>query len=126
MRLIHSSSAIGLLLLSAACHTVRPLAFEDLTSVRPGQVWVTRADQTVVTVSTPQIVNNRLVGFVDGVYRVIPAADVQRITMRQPATARTAALVTAGAVGAASLIFLASGPGGSSNPCDTGSSECEP
>jgi hypothetical protein len=109
---------------SAACHSMRPVAMEELAAVRPGQVWVTRADQSVVLVAGPQIVNNRLVGFVDGVYRVIPAADVQRVVMRRPATGRTAALVSVGAVGAASVIYLLSGTGGSGDPCMLASSEC--
>lgn len=123
-------TAMGTLLVvvfsSAACHTMRPVAMEELTAVRPGQVWVTRADQSVVLVAGPQIVNNRLVGFVDGVYRVIPAADVQRVVMRRPATARTAALVTVGAVGVASVVFMMSGTGNSFDDCSVASSECVP
>ena len=126
MRSTLSASLILGMLSTAACHTMRPVALEQLGAIRPGQVWVTRTDQTVVLVSGPQIVNNRLVGFVNGEYQVMPAADVKQVLMRRPATARTATLVAAGAAGAAALVALLSSNGRYNDPCSVASSECEP
>jgi hypothetical protein len=114
------------LLASTACHTMRPLALEDITSARPDQVWVTKPDESVVVLSLPQIVNNRLAGFVDGVYRVMPTAEVQSMRVRHTAVGRTAALVTAGGLAIASVIALISGSGASVDPCMVASSECDP
>jgi hypothetical protein len=111
--------------LSAACHTMRPVALAELDAIRPAQVWVTRADQAVVVVSGPQVLNDRLVGFVNGRYQVMPAADVTRVLMRRPARARTAALIAAGAVSVSAMAVLVSGQGTYRNPCDRASSECD-
>ena len=124
MRLVPLGSVVVLVTTTVACHTMKPLALEDLDSVRPAQAWVTRADQSVVVVAGPQIVRNRLAGFVDGVYQVMPTSEVKQVRVRRPATARTAALVAAGAVGAAGLVVLLSGTGDYDDPCSRASSEC--
>jgi hypothetical protein len=111
--------------LSAACHTMRPVALAELSAIRPARVWVTRGDQAVVVVHGPQVVNDRLVGFVDGTYQVMPAADVKQVLMRSPARARTAALIAAGAVSVSAMAVLVSGQGTYRNPCDRASSECD-
>jgi hypothetical protein len=110
---------------TVGCHTMRPVALDDLDTVRPGRVWVTRADQSVVVVSGPRVVRNRLAGFIDGTYQVIPADEVEQILVRRPEKGKTAALVAAGAVGLAATAYLLSGTGGSKNPCRLQSSECE-
>jgi len=111
---------------SAACHTMKPVTLDALGGIRPARVWVTRADQSVVLVEGPQLLNNRLVGFVNGRYQVMPAADVSQLRMRAPARGRTAALVTASALGVAAMAYLLSGGGGYSDPCSLASSECDP
>lgn len=111
---------------SAACHTMRPVAMEQLSAESPSRVWVTKADQSVVVLSGPQILENRLAGFVDDVFHVIPAEDVRRIVMRRPAGARTAALVAAGAAGATFLLMALSGAGDYVHPCDRDTAKCEP
>lgn len=111
---------------SAACHTMRPITLDELGGVRPTRVWVTRPDQTVVLVEGPQVLNNRLVGFVNGKYQVMPAADVRALRMRTPARGRTAMMVTAGAVGMAAVAVLVSGAGKGTDPCTLASSECDP
>jgi hypothetical protein len=98
---------------------------EELETVQPGQVWVTRADESVVMVSGPRIVRNRLAGFIDGTYQVIPAGEVRQVVMRAPARGKTAALVAAGVVGVAAGVYILSGTGGTKNPCRLASSECE-
>ena len=124
------SAMLGALILatlsSAACHTMKPVALEELGAMRPAQVWVTRGDQSVVVVYGPQVVDRRLVGFVDGRYQVMPAADVKQVLMRRRAGGRTAALIAAGAVGAAAMAYLVSNQGAYKNPCDLASSECDP
>jgi hypothetical protein len=110
---------------TAACHTMRPIPLHDVHAARPMQVWVTRTDESVVLMSGPQIVNERLAGFVNGRYQVMPAETVKQVLVRRPATGRTVALVAAGVVGAAAAVILISGSGGGDDPCALASSECE-
>jgi len=112
-------------LTTAGCHTIRPVGFDQLSAVRPKQVWVTKADQSVVVLAGPQIVNNRLVGFVDDVYQVFSPAEVQ-IGIRRPARARTAALVATGTVAAVSLMFVMAGSGNYQHPCTWDTARCDP
>jgi len=85
---------LAIVLGSSACHTMQPMALSDLETTRPARVWVTRADQSVVIVEGPQIVRNRLAGFVDGVYQVMPMEAVQAVRVRRTDARRTAVLVT--------------------------------
>jgi hypothetical protein len=108
-----------------ACHSMRPIALEELEAVKPSRAWVTRTDQSVVIVHGPQLLDNRLAGFIDGKYQVMPAANVQSLQVRQSAPGKTAALVAAGAMGVAAAVVAISGSGGSTGPCTAASSDCE-
>ena len=118
-------SLIAATLSTAACHARRPVTFDELNGTRPAKVWVTRGDQSVVVVDGPQAFGDKLVGFVDGKYREMPAADVKQLIMQSRAPGRTAALVLAGTLGIATLAYVLTSSGSASNPCDLGSSECE-
>lgn len=126
---MRSSLACLLILItlsSAACHTMRPVALDQLSTESPSRVWVTKADQSVVVLSGPQILENRLAGFVDDVFQVIPAEDVRRIVMRRPAGARTAALVAGVAAGATFLLVGLAGTGDYLHPCTRDTAKCDP
>jgi len=103
-------TVVGLLiattLSSAACQTMRPIALDELGAMRPALVWVTRADQSVVIVSGPRVFGDTLVGYVDGEFEEMPAADLKQIRMKQRARGKTAALIAAGAVGAAAMAYM--------------------
>lgn len=105
---------------------MRPLSLDQLNAARPTQVWVTRSDQSVVLLTDPQVVNDRLAGFQDDVYQVIPAGDVQQIATRNVALGRTTALVAGGAAGAVALMWVLSGTDDYQHPCDRGTDECDP
>jgi len=111
---------VGLLtaatLSSAACQTMRPVALDELSAMRPGLVWVTRADQSVVVVSGPRAFGDTLVGYVDGQFEEMPAADLKQIRMKQRARGKTAALLAAGAVGTAALAYLIANVGNYQDP----------
>jgi hypothetical protein len=126
MRITVVGWLIGTTLSSAACHTMKPVALEELGSIRPSRVWVTRGDQSVVVVEGPRLLESGLVGFVDGRYQEVTAADVKRVLMRRPAGGRTAALVAVGAVGLTAMIVLASDKGSYQHPCTLSSSDCNP
>jgi hypothetical protein len=108
---------IATALSSAACHTMRPVALEELGAIRPTRVWVTRSDQSKVVVEGPRFLDSGLVGFVNGSYQEIPAADVKQVLQRRRAGGRTGALVAVGALGAFTLAYLIAG---SSNVHDPG------
>jgi hypothetical protein len=111
MRLALIGCLIATALSPAACHTMKPVTVDQLTALRPAQVRVTSDDQDTVVIEGPQIVQGRLVGWVDGEYRVMPVGDVQRILMPAPAPRRTAALVAATAIGVAGIAYLVAGAG---------------
>jgi hypothetical protein len=101
----------GVALASSACHTMRPMTLDELGSVRPARVWVTRGDRSVLVVSGPQMLRGDLVGFVDGRFSQVPADDVKQMLVRRPARARTAVLIAAGAIGLAAFTVMMSGKG---------------
>lgn len=98
-------------LASTACHSMTPLSWRDLDGLRPSRVWVTQADQTTVEVSGPQVFGDTLVGYVNGEFKELPTADVQRVTIRQPARAKTIALIAASTAVAAGLAVWISNSG---------------
>jgi len=99
------------MLLSAACHVMRPVTLDQLRGIGPSQVLVTRADQSVVVVSRPQMLGARLVGFVNGKYEVMPAADVTQVLVQMPAPRRTALLAVGVAVGIGAFTYALTGGG---------------
>lgn len=118
MRATVVGSLIATTLSGAACHTMRPVTLEQLGAARPAVVWVTRADQSVVVVSGPRTFGDTLVGYVNGEFEEMPAADLKQIRVKQRARGKTAALIAAGAVGAAGFAYLISNVGSYINPED--------
>jgi hypothetical protein len=118
----------ALALLATACHSTRQITFDELTALRPSQVRVTRGDRAFVVEGPQVIVGNRLAGFVDGEYQVIPAADVTQVLMRVPAPGRTGALIGGAAIGVVALAYLVSGSGASDGSCNpaVGDGGCVP
>ena len=45
--------------------------------MKPLKAWITEKDQTVVMVAGPQVVGDTLVGYINGVYEEMPAAQLQ-------------------------------------------------
>ena len=106
-----------------SCKTMKPVTLDELRTMKPDQVWVTQSDQTVVLVSTPQVVGDTLVGYINGTYEELPAARVKQVTMLRAATTRTAALVAAVAVGFGGMVYALIGGKGDTRVCDP--SYCE-
>ena len=123
MRPIMFGWLLATALSSAACHTMRPVTLDEVGRLRPAQIQATRDDQSVVVVYSPQVFGTKLVGFVDGKYQEMQAADLKQFRMRTPARGRTAALIVASALGIATFAALVTSSGNYSNPCDTASSE---
>lgn len=110
---------------SAGCHTMRPMPLDMLSAARPSRIWVTSGD-SVILLTDPQIVNNRLAGFADDTYHVIPAAEVETVAVRRINPLPTAALVTAGAAAAVTAMFLLSGTDSDyQHPCTRLKATCD-
>jgi hypothetical protein len=109
--------------LSAACYTMRPVTLDEIGRLRPAQIRATRDDQSVVVVYNPQVFGTKLVGFVEGKYQEMRAADLKQFRMRAPARGQTAALIVGAALGVATFAYLVTSSGDYMNPCDTASSE---
>jgi hypothetical protein len=98
----------------SACHTTKLVKLDEAPASR--RVLVTLADQSVVEVATPRLFGSRLEGWVDGKYTQIPVADVKTVQVREAASARTAALIIAGAVVATGVVYTVAKSG---HPSDT-------
>lgn len=117
----------ALAVVPAGCQTMKPMGLDQLSGARPAKVWVTRTDRSVIVLTDPQIVNNRLAGFQDDVYQVFPADEVRQIAVRRIAAGRTAALVATGAAGAFALMWALSGTEDYTHPCARRSTDdCDP
>jgi hypothetical protein len=103
---------------SAACHTLKPVTLEQVNVAKPSEVKVTRGDQSIVVVSGPQVIGDTLVGYVNGKFEELPAADLKQVRMKAPARVQTAALIVATAVGIGMFAMLATGSGVFHNPAD--------
>jgi hypothetical protein len=102
---------------SAACHTTKPVALDQLAGIQPSRVWVKRSDQSVVVVSNPKVFGDTLVGFINRKYAVMPSASLSQVLVERAAPRRTAVLVIAGTLGLAGMAaFLVSGTGGATPP----------
>jgi hypothetical protein len=86
---------------SSACYTMRTVTFGELGTARPGAVWITKADQSVIVVETPRVFGDTLVGYINGEFQELPNTDMTGFKVKRMAGARTAGLVgaTAAAVG---------------------------
>lgn len=102
-------------LASAACHTMVPLTLDEVAVVKPGQVWITRSDQTVAELTGPQVFGDTLVGYIGGLFHELDAKEVERIVIKRSAKGKTMALVAAGIAGAAAVGVVISGLGEEGN-----------
>lgn len=100
----------------AGCHKLTTLTFDDVDRLRPSRVWITDQSQSVMEVSGPQIFNDTLVGYINGEFQELAAADVSKLVMRQPARAKTIALAAAGTVGLAAFVWMIAGGENYVNP----------
>jgi hypothetical protein len=107
-----------MILSGLACHTMKVLSLDQAAG--RSSVSLTLSDQSVVVVDGPKIYGTKLVGFVNGIYQEIPTAMVKAVHVRETSSARTAALVAAGAVGFAGFAWVIAGAGKSDKPdyCD--------
>jgi hypothetical protein len=109
MRPILGCALLLAALSSVACHTMKPIPLDQVNALKPEQAWVTEADQTVILVTTPQVVGDTLVGYVNGVYEEMPAARLKQVVVSRPATTRTVLLVSALAVGFGGFAYAVAG-----------------
>jgi hypothetical protein len=107
----------GILLAStAACTTFGTVPTREfITAHRPPQVWVFKADSSVVLMRGPHFIGggDTLVGMVEGGYQELPLSDVQQVKASRSAPMHTALLVVGGVavvVGAATLVHKGSAP----------------
>ena len=109
------------------CTTFGPVRPRDfITAQRPPQVWVWRADSSVMLVRGPHFLGttDTLVGLVEGGYREIPLSDVLQVKANRPAPKLTAILVVGGIVAVVGDALLVKGIGSAndvapgSNPYD--------
>jgi hypothetical protein len=112
MRAIMAAVAMATGLASSACYTVKTVTLETFGDHRVKQVWVTRADQSVVHLKDAEVFGDKLRGFVNRELQEFPAADMQQIRVRQLARGRTWALVGGSAVTFLAVAVIVSGNNG--------------
>ena len=119
MRPIIGCALLLAALASAACHTMRPVTFDQLNAIKPAQAWVTGGDQKVILVSGPQLLGDTLVGYVNGKYEEMPTAQFKQVRVQRPATAKTALLVAALTVGFGAFAYVLAGGGATDKSDDS-------
>ena len=102
---------VGCLLVAAsfsslACHTKAQATLDQLGTIKPSRAWVTLGDKSVVEISGPQVLGDTLVGYVNGVYQELPAAEVKGVTVQKSATGKTVALVAASTLAFGGFAYL--------------------
>jgi hypothetical protein len=119
MRTTFEKAIIVVALASAACHTMVPLTFDEVGATRPGTVYLTRGDATMLELTGPQVFGDTIVGYdMGGNFYELDRKEISRVTVRQSAKGKTMALVAAGIAGAAAIGVLISGIGEDSPPYD--------
>ena len=113
-------------LATAACHTLRPITLAELNAAKPGAVWVTRADQSVVVVEGPQLIGDTLVGYVQGEFEEMPTANLQKFVTKKRDKAKTTALIIGTTVGIAGAAMMMTSSGLFGNPADLEDCEDDP
>ena len=113
--------AAGVLLASfTGCTTVGPVQSPTkyIAQKQPRTIWLTRSNHQVVRVSGPRLVNDTVVGAVNGQYTEIPLSDVTRVVAVQSAPGKTIAVAALGGVAmVAGLVWIFShGQGGTGTP----------
>ena len=108
---------------SAACYSLQPVSLEHLSANRAARVWVTHPNQSVMLMQDAQVFRGKLVGFVEGQYRELAPADLQKLRVRKLAAARTTGLIVAGVAGFAAVVVLVSGGEDHFDPC-AGDEDC--
>lgn len=91
---------------------------EFITVSRPGQLWVTRTDGSLVVLRTPRMVGDTLIGLINGRLYQAPMSDVQRVQTRRPAPGRTLILVGASVATLGLFVALVSAAGENNAPPD--------
>jgi len=100
----------------AACHSLRPVTLQQVGIAKPSEVKVTRGDQSVVTVSGPQVLGDTLVGYVNGKFEELVGADLRQVRMLSPNKGKTTALIIVTAVGIAGAAMVLTSSGTPENP----------
>ena len=87
-----------------ACTTFGPVSPTSFIMARkPPDVWVIRADSSVIHLYRPKFLGDTLTGFVDGKYHTVQPRELQGVKARRPAPGRTVLLM----VGGVSVVTLA-------------------
>lgn len=94
---------------AAGCYTMRPVTFGELGTARPGAVWITKADESVIVVETPRVFGDTLVGYINGEFQELPNTGMTGFKVRRMAGAKTAGLVGATALGVGVFVVLVTG-----------------
>ena len=124
MRAIMAAVAMATGFASSACYTVRTVTLETFGDDRVKQVWVTRADQSVVYLKDAEVFGDKLRGFVNHELQELPAADLQQIRVRRLAAGRTVALVSGSALAFLAVAVIVSGKEDHFDPCIGGREGC--
>ena len=98
------------LTVTTACTTLRPVESDDLRGPNPpDRVQVTTTDDSTVVLHNPTMVDDTLVGFVDGTRRAFPLSQATEIDAWEADRGRTAAaIVFGGGLGALTYLVIES------------------
>ena len=124
--LVRRLAAAGLVATTFGCTTFGPVnAREYVTSKRPPEIWVWKADSSVVQMRGPHFLSaDTLVGLVEGAYTEVPISDVKQVKASRPAPLRTLGLVAGGVAAITTTAVLLKKGNATSEICVD--SNCDP
>ena len=112
MNRVAGKALILTVVVTVACHTMVPLTFEDVGSMRPGTVYLTRDDATQLELTGPQVFGDTIVGYdMGGTFHELDRKEISRVTMKQAAKGKTIGLVAASIAVAGAIGVWISGLG---------------
>lgn len=111
MERIVKRSLIIAVLASIGCKTMVPMTLEEVSTIRPNRVWVTRDDRTTVELTGPQVFGDTIVGYIGPTFYELPTQDLQSLAVQRTSKAKTMAVVAAGIAFAGVVGVLISGIG---------------
>lgn len=115
-RLTAGILVVAMALSGTACYTMRTVTFGELGTARPGAVWITKADESVIVVETPRVFGDTLVGYINGEFQELPNTDMTGFKVKRMAGAKTAGLIGASAAAVGVFVVMVTGTGNFFDP----------
>ncbi len=103
------------------CTNMRFVSPQETSELgQKSSVWVTMTDGTQLEIKDPEVVESKLVGYVDQEgYKEIDLSEIQSLRIKEPDQRKTIMVAATVVAGAFVLVWVLSSGDGDSEPCST-------